>query len=426
MCARNLLWVIDIDYSTRHHHGAMLRFRNYSRQLIGMGWRVYWLVRSQSGEFDREREFLEQLREQGVLTNFFECKYSAPRWRTRMATLSVLPVLGNRWLAPQHRALSDYCRELIHEFAIDVCIVSSRALLFLAPRLRNRLPIAIDFIDSYTLYRRRECRLLWKNRDFFGLLRAARYLAESHLSERYYARSADANIVVSPVDKQALDQVSGTPGRNCVLLNGVSRRGSASKVEKLPGRLIFSGNMDFPPNHKSALWFIDEVFPLVLSAHPHAELVVAGANPVPELLERASARVRITGFVDDMAAEIAGSSLYIAPMIMGGGFKNKVVEALMYRTYVAATPMAVEFLGPEFTELMLIGDSAASLAQDVVRFLSHPQEFEERLAALHAMVAREFSWEHRTAELRGILEQAVRARSPRPEVSAPEAVVTGR
>jgi hypothetical protein len=197
VCARNLLWVIDIDYSTRHHHGAMLRFRNYSRQLIGMGWRVYWLVRSQSGEFHREREYLEQLREQGVLTNFFECKYSAPRWRTRMATLSVLPVLGNRWLAPQHRALSAYCRELIHEFAIDVCVVSSRALLFLAPRLRNRLPVAIDFIDSYTLYRRRECRLLWENRDFFGLLRAARYLAESHLSERYYARSADASILVT-------------------------------------------------------------------------------------------------------------------------------------------------------------------------------------------------------------------------------------
>jgi hypothetical protein len=29
------------------------------------------------------------------------------------------------------------------------------------------------------------------------------------------------------------------------------------------GQLIFTGNMDFPPNYQSALWFIDEVFPLL-------------------------------------------------------------------------------------------------------------------------------------------------------------------
>ena len=108
---------------------------------------------------------------------------------------------------------------------------------------------------------------------------------------------------------------------------------------------------------------------------------------------------------------IAASSLYVAPMIMGGGFKNKVVEALISGTYVAATPMAVEFLGPEAVNQMLVGDSAESLAVHIVHFLSHPEEFDARLSALHAMVAREFSWEHRTAELLEIVEQVLRARS---------------
>jgi glycosyltransferase involved in cell wall biosynthesis len=407
---RNLLWVIDVDYSTRHHHGAMLRFRNYSKRLIASGRRVYWLVQSHSGEFHREREFFEQLRDEGAITDFFECSYTAPRWRTRLATVSILPGLGNRWLAPQQEAAADCCRELIRELGVDVCLIASRKLLFLAARLRDTAPVVVDFIDSLTLYHRRECGFAWKNRDLAGLLGAARYAGESYLKERYYARLADASIVVSPVDKQALDEVSGRPDKNHVLLNGVSRASAAAKVKKVPGRLIFSGNMDFPPNHKSALWFIDEVLPIILSAHPDTELVVAGANPLRELLDRASGHVRVTGFVEDMGAEIAASSLYVAPMIMGGGFKNKVVEALMNRTYVAATSIAVEFLGRDAADLMLVADSAEGLAQHISRFLSRPEEFDHRLAALHAMVLREFSWEHRTAELLDILGQVVRAR----------------
>lgn len=419
---RNLLWVIDFDYSTRRHHGAMLRFRNYSQQLIARGHRVYWLVRSQSGHSDQEREFFNELRYERALTDFFECTYSPPRWRTRLATLSVLPALGNWWLAPQQHPVASHCRELIRGLNIDVCILSSRNLLFLAQRLRHTVPIIVDFIDSYTLSHRREYRHLLRKRDVAGLFPCLRQLAESYLSERYYARLSDANIVVSPVDKQALDEVSGTPEKNRVLLNGVSRPQSSSSVRKIPGRIIFSGNMDFPPNFKSALWFIDEVFPMVLSAHPDAELIVAGANPVSELRRRASGHVRITGFVEDMAAEIAASSLYVAPMIMGGGFKNKVVEALMNRTYVAGTPLAVEFLGRDAADLMLIADSAELLAQHISRVLSHPEEFDGRLAALHSMVQQEFGWEHRTAQLLDILETTAGARRSARAVSSPEVV----
>ena len=234
---RNILWVIDIDYSTRHHHGAMLRFRNYSKHLIAGGRRVYWLVQSQSGEFEGEREFLEQLRDERALTDFFECRYSVPRLRTRLASLSLLPSIGNRWLAAQQNALAARCREWIRELEIDVCIVSSRHLLFLAERLRNAVPLVVDFIDSLTLYYRRESSLLSKKRDRAGWLRSKRYLAEWYVKERYYARLADASVVVSPVDKQALDEVSGQPGKVHVLLNGVSRASAVARP-KIRGRLI--------------------------------------------------------------------------------------------------------------------------------------------------------------------------------------------
>lgn len=410
--ALNLLWVIDVDYSTRHHHGAMLRYLNYSRQLMAAGHRVYFLVQSDPADFQREREFFNQLKRDGTFTDFSECSYSYPRWKNRLATLSIIPALGNRWLASEQAAVASYCRELVRKLDIDLCILSNRELFFLAARFVGVLPSIIDFCDCFTLYRMREIKQLWKNRNFVELLASLRQLAESYLKERYYSRTADANIAVSPVDKRTFDKINGQPEKNHVLLNGVSSPRSASRIEKAAGRLIFSGNMNFPPNYESAIWFIDQVLPSVLRAHPETEFVVAGANPVPQLLDRANRHIRVTGFVEDMASEIAGSALYVAPMIMGGGFKNKVVEALISGTYVAATPMAVEFLGPDAVSQMLVGDSAESLAAHIIHFLSHPEEFDARLAALHAMVAREFSWEHRAAELLAIVEEVLRARSP--------------
>lgn len=408
--ALNFLWVIDVDYSTRHHHGAILRYVNYSRQLIAAGHRVYFIVRTQSADFGREKEFFQDLKNDRAITDFFPCSYLYPRWKARMAALSTFPSLANRWLAADQDRVFEYCRGLAQRLDIDVCVFSNRELFFLAPRFRKILPSIIDFGDSWTLYRLREMRLLWSRRALGAMLAGLRYLAEWYLKERYYSRLADSNITVSPVDKAAFDKISGRPEKNYILLNGVLPGKGTADIQKVKGRLIFSGNMDFPPNYESAIWLIDQVLPQVFRTHPDAHLVVAGANPVPELLRRASDRIRVTGFVEDMAAEVAASSLFVAPMIMGGGFKNKVVEALINRTYVAGTPMAVEFLGQDAVDQMLVADSAESLARQIIRFLSHPEEFEYRLAYLHEMVSREFSWEHRTAELLDIVRNVLRER----------------
>lgn len=423
--ALNFLWVIDVDYSTRLHHGAMLRYLNYSRRLLASGHRVYFLVESPTPEFHREREFFSQLRADGAFTDFFEASYRFPRWKNRLATLTVLPSLSNLWLSAEQSRVARECRALAARLEIDICLFSNRQMLFLAPRLAASLPCVIDFGDCYTLYRLRELKVLWRNRNLGGIPSSARQLIEGFLKERYYSRRADANIAVSPVDKQTLDKINRASRKNFTLLNGVSPASPGARAAKAPYRLIFSGNMNFPPNYESALWFIDRVFPLVLRSHPDAEFVLAGANPVPQLLSRANQRIRVTGFVEDMAAELASSALYVAPMIMGGGFKNKVVEALINRTYVAATPMAVEFLGPEAVSQMLIADSPESLAAHINRFLSHPGEFESRLAILHAMVAREFSWEHRTAQLLDIVHGVLASR-PSPSPIAPAEALSQR
>lgn len=167
--------------------------------------------------------------------------------------------------------------------------------------------------------------------------------------------------------------------------------------------------MDFAPNYEGALWFLNEVFPLVLNRHPDAKLVLAGMNPIPELVARANEHVEVTGFVENMGAEIARSSLYVSPMISGSGFKNKVVEAVVNGTYVVGTRLSVEFLAPELRQLLAVVRGPEHMAAAINTFLDDPSQFDEKLMRIQMAVRDHFSWHKRSTDLLQLLGHAYRS-----------------
>jgi len=200
------LWFIDFDFSTRLHHGATLRYLNYSRELLALGHQVYFVVQFQAGEAELSRNFFSGLKQQGTFTDFFECTYSYPRWKGRIATAAILPALANHWLARNQLPVLKYSEELAFRLGTDVCIFSNRRVFFLLPRFAKIFTSIIDFGDCSTLYHSREARLLLRNRDFHAFLPCLRHLAESYFQERYYAPRSHANVVVSQVDKNRQNQ----------------------------------------------------------------------------------------------------------------------------------------------------------------------------------------------------------------------------
>ena len=184
-----------------------------------------------------------------------------------------------------------------------------------------------------------------------------------------------------------------------MLLNGVRMPDHPHPIPKLPNRLIFSGNMDFPPNYEAALWFLKHVFPLVRQQIPEARIAIVGPNPVAELRAYASDHVEVTGFAPDLNLEIARSALYIAPLITGSGFKNKIAEALANGTYVIGTSMATEFLESSIRDLLIVANEPGQMADAIVRFLRNPAEYEERTARLRSTVREQFTWRQRASEL---------------------------
>jgi len=290
-------------------------------------------------------------------------------------------------------------KHLISNFDVNAVILSDRQFWFLADSIVAIKPLVIDMCDCASLYMMRELKMHLRRGHFLRVGAMLRAFVTTVGEDRYYSRRGNAAIVVSPVDQRALHQISGNSSHVKVLLNGVSVPAPLAGSEKIKNRLIFSGNMDFPPNYTAALWFLDHVFPQVLRQVPDAQFVIAGANPTPSLKQRATSNVIVTGFVEDLNSEIARSAVYVVPMVSGGGFKNKVMEAIANRTFVVGTPMAVEFLDAGIRELIAVAESPDEMAETIIRLLRDPEACSSRLTALYDRISQTFTWSQRAVEL---------------------------
>jgi glycosyltransferase involved in cell wall biosynthesis len=410
-----ILWVMELDPSYGLRHGALLRYTNLTRLLRAAGHRVYYLINDyRPDQRELRHQYLEELRQQGCFDDFFELAGPArPSRRGWARHFPLHPASQDRTLKEARRSYAGAFEQLVTKLNPDLCVISNRYSLFLLPIYSHRLPMIADWCDSFVLTYVREIGFLRFSRQYSLLPHLLKSLAQAFAEERYYGRHAAANIVVSPVDKRYLDRVNGRPERNHVLRNGVAMapRSAVAHAPQDPYRLIFTGSMAFPPNARGALWFIEKVMPLLLERRQDIRFVVAGQDPGPELLAKASQYVEITGPVPEITDEIARSQVYVAPIFSGAGFRNKVVEALISGAYVIGTPMALECFEDRLRDSLLTASSAREFAEKILQFLEHPDAYEERRREAQKIIETEYPWSVRAKQLETLCAELIQRRS---------------
>ena len=148
------------------------------------------------------------------------------------------------------------------------------------------------------------------------------------------------------------------------------------------------------PNVDAAIWFVSRVLPLVRAEIPDATVRLAGSGATDEIVALVEhPGVSLLGFVEDLAAEMQGCALTLAPPREGGGIRVKVLESFAYgRTTVVAQIGAAGIRATDGVEFRL-ADDERSFAAAIVELL---RDTDKR----HAMerAARELVLDCYTAE----------------------------
>jgi glycosyltransferase involved in cell wall biosynthesis len=223
------------------------------------------------------------------------------------------------------------------------------------------------------------------NVEFDVLRRTAAHADRSLL--RHYARrqwpatrqeegrcgqAVDLVLATSARDQHVFERELGL-SRVAVVPNGIDLTEFVpSADEPVPDTILFSGLMSYFPNQQAIRWFIRDVFPRVLLRRPGARLIVAGAAPPRWLLALKGRRIDVTGRVADIRPFVARAAVVVAPLMIGGGTRVKILEALAMARPLVSTSLGAEGLDLTHGASALLADDAADFAAAVCAVLGEP------------------------------------------------------
>ena len=181
-----------------------------------------------------------------------------------------------------------------------------------------------------------------------------------------------------------------------------------------PPRILHHGVFFTPANDHCARFILDEMgVQLEAELGPEGfEVRICGRDAKPGLLSRACSRpwAKWLGYVDDLPAELAAGSVYVAPLAMGGGVKNKVLEAMASGLPIVGTTEA--FSGLEVTAgVHVVSCPIGQVAKETADLVRDAERRRRIGAAAREWVVGNASWESRCEELETVLERCARSRT---------------
>ena len=172
--------------------------------------------------------------------------------------------------------------------------------------------------------------------------------------------------------------------------------------------IIFSGGMSYAPNVVAANYLGKEIMPLVWKKLPHAKLVIAGANPASTVKNLESDNIKVTVWVDDMKEYYGKSKIFIAPMQIGTGLQNKLLEAMAMDLPCITSTLANEALGAKPNENILIANTPQENANQIISLLTNSQLAQNIAKSGNDFVKTNYRWETYGKLLENILKEVIK------------------
>lgn len=302
--------------------------------------------------------------------------------RARLGFLSLTPRSMIDTFSPE---MAQSIEGLLSARSFDLVITSQIAMASYGQYLRG-LPALFEEVELGVLYEQFAHATSPRQRFRYGLTWAKHRRYLSRLLRHFKActvvsEQERALLARSAPDHQAIEVIP-----NCVDLEGYDDVRETPE----PNTLIFTGSFGYFANYEAMRWFLQAVYPRLQAEVPDVRLAITGdhANlPLPP-----ADNVTLTGFVDDVRPLIARSWISLAPILVGGGTRLKILEAMALRTPVVATSKGAEGLDARHDEHLLIADTPEAFAEAVLRLLKEPG-LRQRLAGnAYELVREQYDW----------------------------------
>lgn len=319
-----------------------------------------------------------------------------PKWKSALSCVQALwSAMPLQVLYFKSAAMSAKLADVLNNDTFDAVHVQH---LRMSPYLagQNTVGRILDMPDAFSLY--------WERREKAEknpILKWVNGLEQKRLVKyEQVMRLYDLSLVCSKEDQEYLKDKHGIDTIE-LLPNGVDLDTFAAKDHDYSHNktLLFTGNMDYAPNVDAVQYFVADVLPKIWKVHPDVQFIIAGQRPVKKVLDLAADNIKVTGFIEDLAAVYNQASVVVAPLRFGAGTQNKVLESMAMGVPVVCSNIGFKGLGIESGEGAIMRTDPDGFAASVIQLLSSEDERRKVGEKGTFVIKSNFGWDAIAAQL---------------------------
>ncbi len=320
-----------------------------------------------------------------------------------------LPLLGsyiekNLKLAGGVNEMKATFLKLVEEEDFDVVLFHGKSIF---PVIKNwkGLPIVTDFCDATSLR-------IWTSMRYHGLAKTPYYFYKWLCMRRLEKKMVEKTPYVAFISNRDRQAILGPDDQSEILPLGIDYDFWSRSNERFDSNtVVFTGVMDYAPNHDAAMHLLDNILPRLKERIPQIKITIVGRDPKPELLRKAEdfPEVTVTGFVEDVRPYLEQATVFAAPVRFASGSQNKVLEAMAMKVPVVATSVVADGITMDkHTEPPLLrADKDEEFVDALARVLYDRKERNRLAREAHSYVGHYFNWDHAAGVLARMCREAV-------------------
>ena len=171
-----------------------------------------------------------------------------------------------------------------------------------------------------------------------------------------------------------------------------------------PMSLFHIGSMEWQANEQGVIWFLNKVWPLVLSSFHNAKFHLAGKGLSKQDPRFFQSGIVNHGEVSDAEDFMHQHGVMIVPIQAGSGIRIKTLEAMALGVPIVSTSIGAQGLAVLDDVEVKIADEPRDFAEAICALLSSPEKSQEMTSQARKYVELHHNLKRNTAELRAFLQ----------------------
>ena len=263
----------------------------------------------------------------------------------------------------------------------------------------HSIPKTLDYMDALSkgLERRIKISKFWQKP--FVKMEWQRMKRFENLAFEFFSN----HIIISSSDRNEIAHINNKNIK--IIPNGIDANYYQKILTDKIYDLIFIGNLSYVPNIEAAKYISKKIFPLLQEKVPNIKILISGSNPAKKVLRLSNENIKVTGWVDDIRETYCSGKVFFAPMSLGSGLQNKLLEAMSLGIPCITSNLCNESLGATDMKNIIIGNSVEQYISQILNILSKPELISEIGKNGREFVNKKFSWESSNKILMEILKR---------------------